>query len=500
MISEDAIKQISLVFCGDTEEIYEYKSGPKLVEFVNRYFHKKDVYAQGFPSRWMYVYNNIVELLNSGKIDSFFNIILSKSYILSERKQGDVDAIKVSTKAFACFNKILSPYEYKLLKNGETYKLIKSDSDLEFLDQGGFANVYLSKSTGLIVKKLKEDYLSDSAIRSRFKREYSITKSLSDIDNVICVYDYVEMDAYYTMERAEKNLEDYVKSGISEEQKIICIRQILSVMKLVHKRDIIHRDISPNNIFVINGKLKIADFGLGKDLNIFTSHQTIHTNSFGQYYYCAPEQFMLLKDGDKRSDVYSLGKLINFIMTNHPNNNHHFLRSVTEKATSESTNVRYADAGQLLYFVEKCIEYHNTEISVEKLNNKIHNKTFDEEIEAYIYEMNSDTLCKNILNGMNNFGFSLITFMRIDERHALHIMQSIEQNYTDVCNRFEDYDNFAYFSNSVLKGKFSYVVNEIAANILRYIAYDVNRFSAQHLIDALIEDGIEPMLEDILKS
>lgn len=40
---------------------------------------------------------------------------------------------------------------------------------------------------------------------------------------------------------------------------------------------------------------------------MFTSHQTIHTNSVGQYLYCAPEQFMLLKDGDFRSDVYLLG-------------------------------------------------------------------------------------------------------------------------------------------------------------------------------------------------
>ena len=54
----------------------------------------------------------------------------------------------------------------------------------------------------------------------------------------------------------------------------------------------------------------------------------------GQYFYCAPEQFMMLKDADKRSDVYSLGRTINFIMTSDPRNLHHAFRSVAEKATN----------------------------------------------------------------------------------------------------------------------------------------------------------------------
>ena len=117
------------------------------------------------------------------------------------------------------------------------------------------------------------------------------------------------------MEPAETTLERYVLDNqLNDQTKLNCIRQILHIMSEVHKRDVIHRDISPNNVFIISGMLKIADFGLGKDLQVFTSHQTLHTNSVGQYYYCAPEQFMMLKDGDKRSDVYSLGRLINFTM------------------------------------------------------------------------------------------------------------------------------------------------------------------------------------------
>ncbi len=44
------------------------------------------------------------------------------------------------------------------------------------------------------------------------------------------------------------------------------------------------------------------------------------------------------------------------------------------------------------------------------------------------------------------------------------------------------------------------MVNEIAANILRFVARDVNRFSAQHMIDDIKNVGVEPMIEEILDS
>lgn len=51
MLSEDSLKQISHIFCGDVGEYYIYKSGPKLVDFFNRYYQGADKYGQEFPSR-----------------------------------------------------------------------------------------------------------------------------------------------------------------------------------------------------------------------------------------------------------------------------------------------------------------------------------------------------------------------------------------------------------------------------------------------------------------
>lgn len=89
--------------------------------------------------------------------------------------------------------------------------------------------------------------------------------------------------------------------------------------------------------------------------------------------------------------------------------------------------------------------------------------------------------------------------MNIDNDHACHIIQMIDKEYQDVCQSFPSYDPIANFAYSVI-GNYSYLVSEIAANILRYIAIDINRFHAQHLIERLINDGLEPAIEDIFKS
>ena len=502
MISEESLQLISKIFCGDIDGFFNYKSGPKLVSFFNHYFGFNDVYKQGFPSRWAYVYDNLVELLNGGRFDSFLNIVLSREYIMKDCGLSQVEAAEKAHLIFEELNRIVQKDLFLLTYSNGKYHLCAENQDLIFIGSGGFANVYKQKSTGHILKKLKDDFLSERGIRSRFKREYNITKSLQDAYGIIKVFTFDESSCSYTMEEAERTLEDYVtKLDLSDDIRINCIRQILYIMTEVHKRDIIHRDLSPNNIFIISGMVKIGDFGLGKDLNIFTSHQTIHTNAVGQYYYCAPEQFMLLKDGDKRSDVYSLGRIMNFIMTENPTDSHHMFRSVTEKATNSDASYRYADAEQLSVYFEKSVKFHQQEKTEETALKKIKEKTFDEDVESYIYEQSGEKICELLLEEKAGFFDALFLFMEKDESHAQHIIQSIDGKYKEVCGRsFVAYDPFAQFAYWVLRGNYSFVVNEIAAQILRYIAKTVNRFTAMRLLSDIKDRGVEPLIEDILNS
>ncbi|MCM1235860.1 MAG: protein kinase [Ruminococcus flavefaciens] len=374
----------------------------------------------------MYVYDKLVELINGGRFDTFLDIILSKNYLMSEQSLSQVAAAEKADEIWHGINQILQRDQYKITKQDGKYHLVRENDDLELIGSGGFANVYKQKSTGLIIKKLKDDYLTDKGIRSRFKREFEITKSLQDAFGIIKVYKFYDGNCSYSMEQAEITLEKYIlNNDLPMDSKITCIRQILYIMTEVHKRDIIHRDISANNIFIISGTLKIADFGLGKDLNVFTSHQTIHTNAMGQYFYCAPEQFMMLKDADKRSDVYSLGRTINFIMTSDPRNSHHIFRSVAEKATNSDAAYRYADAGQLSLFFEKSVAYEKNAENKERIVAKISSGQYDEDIESYLYNLSSEEIVRGMKDTGNGFASALLKFMNVDDNHAQHMVEDI---------------------------------------------------------------------------
>ena len=500
MISEATLRHISEIFCGDIQGFYSYKSGSKLVSFFNTYYGAQDRYQQGFPSRWSYVYDKLVDLLNTNRFDSFLTKIISTEYIMQDCGLNEVDAAERANIIFQELNRTVQSDLYIITHRNGKYQLCKRDEDLVLIGSGGFANVYRQKSTGLIVKKLKDEFLTDKGIRSRFKREFDITKSLQDAHGIITVFTFDAASCSYTMEPAETRLDHYLElPSITDEIRINCIRQILFIMTTVHDRDIIHRDLSPNNIFIINGVLKIADFGLGKDLNVFTSHQTLLTNQVGQYYYCAPEQFMLLRDGDKRSDVYSLGRIINFIMAGHPTNSHHIFRSVTEKATNADAAYRYADAGQLSKHFEKSVKYHKDAKNEQVISEKISIGTMDDSVESYIYELTAERISKFLHDAKPGFSDVLLKFMDIDETHAQHIIQCVDRSYQDVCGRsFEAYDPFATFAYKVMRKNYSFVVKETAANILRYVAVSVNRFYAQRLVSEIKDFGIEPLLEDIL--
>jgi eukaryotic-like serine/threonine-protein kinase len=501
LISEEILRGIADLFNGDTEEeFFKYKSGPQLVDFFNTHFGYENSYGQGFPSRWYFTVDKLVDLINKKKIDRFFSLILSKRYLMVEKQTSEVNAVVSSEKIHQNMNNLLKPNGLVIIKKEDRFELVSEDEDLVYVGEGGFATVYRRKSNGLIVKKLKEEFLVKQDIKSRFKREYNITKSLNDVPGIIEVYDFDLDDYSYTMKFAEQSLFDYVSnySHDFDTQKTI-IRQILFVMGKVHERNIVHRDISPHNILIVNGRLHISDFGLGKDLDMFHSHRTAYTNSFGQLFYCAPEQFMQLKEGDKKSDVYSLGRLINYIVGSDPRNYNHILRSVTEKATNENPLYRFEDAKELLEAVEKTISYHENNEKIQEVKEKIKNGIYDEDVENYIYGLSAMELCKD-LDNVPQFISSIMKFIENNDKRSLEIMKMIEDSFQEYCGfSFSSYDVFSDLAYRILKSNgFSYLTNETAARILNTVAKEVNRFESQRLIERLIESGLEPSIEDIL--
>ena len=133
MISEESITQISHIFCGDTEGYYLYKTGPKLVAFFNQYFGSNDIYKSGFPSRWVYVYNKIVNFINTNSVDAFFDIILGKAYLMREQGISEVKSAELSNKILDEFNRIVSRDFCKITRTGGQHHLVRENEDLEFI-------------------------------------------------------------------------------------------------------------------------------------------------------------------------------------------------------------------------------------------------------------------------------------------------------------------------------------------------------------------------------
>src|SRR5699024_12370228 len=109
-----------------------------------------------------------------------------------------------------------------------------------------------------------------------------------------------------------------------------------------------------------------------------------------------------------------------------------------------------------------------------------------------------ERLCSDLI--MNPiFKNVLIDYMKLNENNEIYVINSVGENFEDSCPTFESNDPIASFANLVLQDQFSFLTKEKAARILSHIAYSVNRFSAQKMIERLIDRGIEPLIENVLK-
>ncbi|WP_099363589.1 serine/threonine-protein kinase [Fredinandcohnia onubensis] len=499
MISDEDLRYISEVFIGDTGECYSYKAGGDLVAFFNQYFGYNDIYQSGFPSRWFYVVERLQDLVRENRIDAFFTLILSKRFIMRDNKVNEINAIELSQKALNLFNEQLQYDANQIIRKDGNYVLINEDEDLQQIGEGGFAIVYLRRSDKKVLKKLQDEYIANPGIRSRFKREYEITKSLQDIPGVIKLYDFDENKMLYEMEKGEFTLSKYViENKLSIEEKRRIALQVLRIMAIIHGRNIIHRDLSPSNILFVNGEIKITDFGLGKNFEDIHSHQTLHTNAFGQFYYCSPEQMYALKDGDKKSDVFSLGKVINFIFTGNPDNERHEFGQVVNKATSQNSEDRYLSAIEMLHAMEKLNEIIQKSNLKEEAKQDIINGELTTVVQQFIHNLDGEGLCSELIMN-SSFKIVLINFMKLNNNNESFVINAVEENFKDSCPTFESYDPIASLANTILQEQFTFMTKEKAARILSHIAFSVNRFSAQRMVDRLIDRGIEPLIESVLQ-
>lgn len=135
-------------------------------------------------------------------------------------------------------------------------------------------------------------------------------------DNLSAVYDVVENDGriYAVTEYVQgETIEEYIrKNGPADEKTVIrVVKAICSGLDVLHKNDIVHRDISANNIIINQNNIKLIDFGISR---IYKTEKGRDTQILGTQGYAAPEQFGF-KQSSPRSDIYSIGVLMNYMLT-----------------------------------------------------------------------------------------------------------------------------------------------------------------------------------------
>ena len=144
---------------------------------------------------------------------------------------------------------------------------------IQALGSGGMAEVYLANDRLLgrqvALKVLSARYAHDAQFVERFRREASSAASLNH-PNIVQIYDRGEAeDTYYiAMEYLDgRSLKEIImKYAPLDPELVVSVSvQILEALRFAHRRDVIHRDIKPQNIIVDGeGRVKVTDFGIAR--------------------------------------------------------------------------------------------------------------------------------------------------------------------------------------------------------------------------------------------
>lgn len=191
----------------------------------------------------------------------------------------------------------------------------------ELIGVGGMANVYHCYDTiddrEVAIKILKDEFLDNEDFIRRFKNESKAIAVLNH-PNIVRVYDvsFGDMIQYIVMEYIDGiTLKEYIEmQGVLDWKETLHLTtQILKALQHAHENGIVHRDIKPQNIMLLqDGTIKVTDFGIAR----FSSNatRTMTEQAIGSVHYIAPEQAR----GDKtdgKTDIYSVGVMMYEMLT-----------------------------------------------------------------------------------------------------------------------------------------------------------------------------------------
>jgi serine/threonine protein kinase len=184
---------------------------------------------------------------------------------------------------------------------------------LSRLGSGGMADVWLAEDTHLqrrvALKILHRRFAQDREFVERFRREAESAAGLQH-PNIVSVFDRGEFEGtyYIAMQYIEgPTLKQLIDRGLTPEQAVLEIRQVLEAARFAHRNGIVHRDLKPQNV-LINGEgvAVVTDFGIAR---AGVSEITQTGSVMGTPHYLSPEQAQGF-DVTRTSDLYSIGVIL----------------------------------------------------------------------------------------------------------------------------------------------------------------------------------------------
>ena len=212
-------------------------------------------------------------------------------------------------------------------------------TDVELICVTGHARLYRMRKAGrlFMAKTMREDSAKDVEL---LKREYELTLSLTH-PHIVHIYAYetdTPVGPAIVMEYVDgRTLAEYLaeKPASSALQRVF--DQLLTATDYLHKAGVIHNDLKPENILITrsNNDVRLIDFGFADD----DSHY-MHRAQGGTRGYASPELAAQSHDLDTRSDVYSLGRIMQQLFP-------HRWKRITHRCLHPDKHRRYADVEAL---------------------------------------------------------------------------------------------------------------------------------------------------------
>jgi eukaryotic-like serine/threonine-protein kinase len=184
---------------------------------------------------------------------------------------------------------------------------------LRRLGAGGMADVWLAEDEHLqrevALKVLHKHFAQDHEFVARFQREAEAAAALQH-PNIVSVYDRGQFDGvnYIAMQYVQgQTLKQLIDRGLTPEQAVPLVRQVLEAARAAHRQGIVHRDLKPQNVIVTaEGEALVTDFGIAR---AGVSEITQTGSVMGTPHYLSPEQAQGF-EVTSVSDLYSIGVIL----------------------------------------------------------------------------------------------------------------------------------------------------------------------------------------------